>query len=74
MRAQNPARAGWMLLIAALVLTVVAGFAFEAHPHFEIEAIPGFALALPFFGAIGCAVVAGVLRALLTRPEDPDDD
>jgi len=66
-------RTGWMLLFAATVLSAVAGFAFHGHPHFEIESIPGFGLALPLFGALACAVIAGVLRALLTRPEDPED-
>ena len=66
-------RTGWMLLFAATVLSAVAGFAFHGHPYFEIESIPGFGLALPLFGALFCAVIAGVLRALLTRPEDPED-
>jgi hypothetical protein len=62
------------LLVAAIVLSIVAGFAVESHPHFEIESLPGFGLALPLFGALGCAVLAGVLRALLSRQEDPDND
>lgn len=73
MAIQKTERTGWMLLFAATVLSAVAGFAFHGHPHFEIEAIPGFGLALPLFGALFCAVIAGVLRALLTRPEDPED-
>jgi len=73
MATHTTARTGWMVLIAATVLSAVAGFAFHGHPHFEIEAIPGFGLALPFFGALACAVIAGVFRALLSRAEDPED-
>jgi len=67
-------RTAWIVLIAAVVLSILAGFAVESHPHFEVEAIPGFGLALPFAGALASALIAGLLRAVLSRAEDPEDE
>jgi hypothetical protein len=63
-----------MVLIVAVVLSILAGFAVELHPHFEVEAISGFGLALPFGGALACALIAGLLRAVISRAEDPEDE
>lgn len=57
----------WRIFIAVLVLTVLAGFLVDSHPHFEIESIFGFSAWFGFFGCIVMIVFAKALALLLKR-------
>ncbi|MFO1364256.1 MAG: hypothetical protein U1F45_17675 [Burkholderiales bacterium] len=64
----------WELFIAVLALTVVAGLAIEAHPHFAVERLFGFSA---LYGFLACAVLILVARGvglLLKRPDTYYDD
>jgi hypothetical protein len=51
----------WQILIAVLVLTVLAEFVIEAHPHFAVERI--FA-SYAMYGFVACAALILVAKAL----------
>jgi len=59
----------WQGFIAILVLTVLAGLAVEAHPHFAVERVfGGYAI----YGFVACAaliVIAKVIGFVVKRPE-----
>jgi len=59
----------WRVFIAVLALTVAAEFLVELHPHFRIEALPGFGA---WYGLLACAgmiVFAKGLALFLKRPD-----
>jgi hypothetical protein len=51
----------WQAFIAVLVLTVLAEFAVEAHPHFTVERV--FA-SYAVYGFVACAALILVAKAL----------
>ncbi|MCB1927329.1 MAG: hypothetical protein KDH17_04755 [Rhodocyclaceae bacterium] len=60
----------WIGFIAILVLTVLAEFFVESHPHFGIDALPAFNA---WFGFIGCVILvfgSKLLGMWLKRPDD----
>ncbi len=59
----------WRVFIAVLVLTVLAEFAVDMHPHFSIESLPGFGAWYGFFACAAMIVFAKLLGAVLKRPD-----
>ena len=59
----------WRAFIAVLALTVTAEFAVELHPHFRIEALPGFGAWYGFLACAGMIVFAKALAVFLKRPD-----
>ena len=67
----------WRGFLFLLVLTVVAEFVVTLHPHFEIEALPGFNAAYGFLTCAAMILVAKVLGFLIKRPDtyyEADDE
>ena len=63
--------------VVLLVLSLAAGFAVDLHPHFALEALPGFHAAIGFLSCAAIVAVAKVTGWLLRRPErhyGADDD
>lgn len=60
------------MLLTALLLSLVIGLFVDAHPHFGIEAVPGFYAWFPMFASLGLIAVARALAALLGPREDDD--
>ncbi|MEJ2174149.1 MAG: hypothetical protein P8Y76_04390 [bacterium] len=59
----------WRVFIAVLVLTVLAEFAVDLHPHFAIEQLFGFGAWYGFGACAALIVTAKVLGVLLKRPD-----
>lgn len=55
---------------AVCVLLFLGDFLYHKHGYFEIEELPGFYAIIGFLSCGVLAVLSGVLRNLLTRPED----
>lgn len=60
----------WMIFIAILVVTVVAGFFVHQHESFGIEDSYGFFAWYGFITCVGMVVFAKLLGIFLKRPED----
>lgn len=60
----------WIVFIAVLVLTVVAGFFVHQHESFGIEDSVGFFAWYGFITCVGMVVFAKLLGVFLKRPED----
>lgn len=56
--------------LAALVLSVLAQLAVEAHPHFAIERLLGFNALFGFAACAALILVAKALGLLLKRKDD----
>ena len=64
----------WVVFIAILALTVLAEFFIESHPHFGIDALPGFHA---WFGFIACLILVfgpKLLGVFLKRPDNYYDE
>lgn len=59
----------WRGFIAVLALTVLAEFAVQMHPRFEIEGLPAFGAWYGFLACAGMILFAKLLGALLKRPD-----
>lgn len=59
----------WRGSLVVLALTVVAELFAPLHPHFEIEAIPGFNALFGFLSCAAMIVVAKLLGFLIKRPD-----
>ena len=60
----------WPVFIAILALTLLAQFAIEVDPHFEVERLFG---AYAIYGFAACAaliLIAKAIGLLLKRPDD----
>jgi hypothetical protein len=67
----------WMIFIAILIVTVVAGFFVHKHESFGIEDSYGFFAWYGFITCVGMVVFAKLLGLFLKRPEnyyDADSD
>ncbi len=64
----------WKAFIAALVLSVLAGFAIEAHPHFAVEAFFGAYALYGFFACAALILGAKALGLLIKRPDSYYDE
>lgn len=60
----------WRGFLAILALTVIAGFMTDLHPHFEIEALPGFNAIYGFTICLLMIVAAKLLGMLIKRRDD----
>ena len=60
----------WMIFIAILVVTVVAGFFVHQHESFGIEDSYGFFAWYGFITCVGMVVFAKLLGLILKRPEN----
>ncbi len=62
----------WHTLLAALLLMLVAGLFVESHPHFGIDAVPGFNA---WFPMLACAVLVALARGLgrVFGPREDED-
>ncbi len=58
------------LLVLACLASLIAGFLIEHHPHFAVEAWPGFFALFGFLAYCGIVLGAKRLRPWLHRPED----
>jgi len=64
----------WQAFIAILALTVLAGLAIEAHPHFAVERLFGFNA---LYGFLACAVLILLAKGIglvVKRPDTYYDD
>lgn len=59
----------WRGFLAVLLLTVLAEFFVPMHPHFAVEAIPGFYAWYAFLLCALLIALAKVLALLLRRPD-----
>ena len=59
----------WRVFIAVLALTVAAEFLVAHHPHFKVEALPGFGAWYGFLACAGMIVFAKGLALFLKRPD-----
>lgn len=59
----------WRGFLVVLALTVAAEFTVSLHPHFEIEALPGFNALYGFISCAAMIVVAKVLGFVIKRPD-----
>ena len=64
----------WMLFIAILLATLVAGLFVHQHESFSIEDSFGFFAWYGFITCVGMVVFAKLLGIFLKRPEDYYDD
>ena len=64
----------WIGFIAILALTVLAEFFIEAHPHFEIEKLPGFNALLGFIGCVILVFGSKLVGMWLKRRDDYYDE
>jgi len=64
----------WMIFIALLVVTVVAGFFVHQHDHFGIEDSVGFFAWYGFITCVGMVIFAKLLGVFLKRPDDYYDN
>ncbi len=60
----------WIIFIAILIMTVVAGFFVHQHESFGIEDSFGFFAWYGFITCVGMVVFAKLLGIFLKRPED----
>ena len=60
----------WVIFIAILIMTVVAGFFVHQHESFGIEDSFGFFAWYGFITCVGMVVFAKLLGIFLKRPED----
>ena len=67
---KNNIRKLWILFIAILVLTVVAGMFVHQHEAFGIEDSFGFYAWYGFITCVGMVLFAKLLGFFLKRPED----
>ncbi len=69
---QRPAsiRRLWWLFAVILLLTVVAEFLVELHPHFGADGWPGFHAIFGFVSCVAMVLVAKLIGYLLKRRED----
>jgi hypothetical protein len=64
----------WRGFLVLLALTVLAELVVHLHPHFEIEALFGFAAWFGFGACAAMIAVAKGLALLLKRPDTYYDD
>jgi hypothetical protein len=67
---KNTIRKLWMVFIAILVTTVVAGFFVHQHESFGIEDTFAFYAWYGFITCVGMVVFAKLLGLFLKRPQD----
>ena len=67
---KNNIRKLWILFIAILALTVIAGLFVHQHEAFGIEDTFGFYAWYGFITCVGMVVFAKLLGVFLKRPED----
>ena len=60
----------WRGFLLVLGLTVLAGLVIDLHPHFAVEAWPGFYAGFGFLACLAMIVVAKALGLGLKRPDD----
>lgn len=60
----------WYVLVAVAVLLTISEFAYEHHPHFDIENIPEFFEIFGFFAFVFIVFAGKALRKLIMRDED----
>lgn len=60
----------FLILALLCAAAFLAGFAIDAHGHFEMEDIPGFYALYGFIMFTGLILVARALRVFIKRPED----
>lgn len=71
---KNNIRKLWIVFIAILAMTVVAGFFVHQHESFGIEDSFSFYAWYGFITCVGMVVFAKLLGLLLKRPEDYYED
>lgn len=59
----------WRGFLATLVLTVIAGWFVDLHPHFEVEALFGFYAAYGLLTCVAMIVAAKLLGLALKRDD-----
>jgi len=59
----------WRLFLVVLAATVLAEFAVQLHPHFEVEALFGFHAWYGFLACTAMILVAKGLGLLLKRSD-----
>jgi hypothetical protein len=64
----------WAAFLAILALTVLAGLAVDAHPHFAVERLFGFNAAYGFLACAALILLARGLGLLLKRRDTYYDD
>lgn len=64
----------WIIFIAILLVTVVAGFFVHQHESFGIEDSFGFFAWYGFITCVGMVIFAKLLGFILKRPENYYDD
>ena len=67
---KNNIRKLWIIFIAILVVTVIAGIFVHQHESFGIEDSFGFYAWYGFITCVGMVILAKVLGLFLKRPED----
>ncbi|MCP5221799.1 MAG: hypothetical protein H6944_08950 [Zoogloeaceae bacterium] len=68
----SPGKRLWHTLLAALLLMLIAGLFVESHPHFGIDAVPGFNAWFPMLVCAALVVLARVLGRTFGPREDED--
>lgn len=59
----------WSGFLALLVLSVFAEFGVSMHPHFELDALPGFHAAYALLAGAVIISIARIIGALLRRSQ-----
>ncbi len=59
----------WRFFLGVLAATVLAEFALTLHPHFAVDALPGFHALYGFLACAAMIVAAKALGILLKRPD-----
>lgn len=67
-------RAFWGVAVVFVASVLVGLLPYERHPHFPMEAVPGFQAVFGLTGCIGLVLGAAWLRTWLMRREDYYDD
>lgn len=60
----------WYGILVIAGLLTISEFAYERHPHFEIEKIPGFFEIFGFIAFVFIVFAGKALRPLIMRDED----
>lgn len=60
----------WLIFVLTLAASVLAQFAVDMHPHFELDGWFGFNAAFGFLSCVAMVLFAKVLGFLLKRKDD----
>lgn len=62
----------WRALLLALLAVLIGGLFVESHPHFGIDAVPGFNAWFPMLSAVALVFLARALARIFGPREDED--